>query len=77
MSEEKVRSLLEAVETTKFGNSKGSGIGVKNVHQRIQLYYGKNYGLEINSEMDVGTSVLIHLPHIEGDSITNEQWNGK
>ena len=27
--------------------SKGSGIGLRNVHQRIQLYFGKAYGLKI------------------------------
>lgn len=41
---------------------KGSGIGLRNVHQRIQLYFGKKYGLEIQSEPDEGTVVRIHLP---------------
>lgn len=26
---------------------RGSGIGVKNVNERIHLYFGKNYGLSI------------------------------
>lgn len=42
--------------------SKGSGIGLRNVHQRIQLYFGEKYGLEIQSEPDEGTVVRIHLP---------------
>lgn len=42
--------------------SKGSGIGLRNVHQRIQLYFGEKYGLEIQSEPDEGTTVRIHLP---------------
>ena len=40
----------------------GSGIGVKNVHERIQLTFGKEYGLTINSVQDEGTEVLICLP---------------
>ena len=39
-----------------------SGIGVKNVHERIQLTFGKQYGLTIHSALDEGTEVLIRLP---------------
>lgn len=39
-----------------------SGIGVKNVHERIQLLYGKDYGVEIESEETQGTKVVITLP---------------
>lgn len=38
------------------------GVGVKNVHERIQLYFGKEYGLKIESELDVGTTVSIWIP---------------
>lgn len=43
---------------------KGSGVGLMNVHQRIRLYFGAAYGLEITSEPDEGTRVRIHLPDI-------------
>lgn len=43
-------------------HKKGSGVGLVNVHQRIRLYFGEAYGLEIHSEPDVGTCVRIHLP---------------
>ncbi len=39
-----------------------SGIGVKNVHERIQLLYGKSYGVTITSEPGKGTNVVITLP---------------
>ncbi|WP_208590405.1 cache domain-containing sensor histidine kinase [Gracilibacillus suaedae] len=39
-----------------------SGIGVKNVHERIQLLYGKDYGVQIESEPAKGTKVKIKLP---------------
>ncbi len=42
----------------------GSGIGLSNVHQRIQLYFGMDYGLEIESVLDEGTTVHIHLPRV-------------
>ena len=42
----------------------GSGAGVINVHSRIQLMFGEQYGLEIYSEPDEGTRVVIHIPAI-------------
>ncbi len=45
----------------------GSGIGLKNVHQRIQLTCGTKYGLEVLSELDEGTTVFVYLP-LETDS---------
>lgn len=59
MREEQVAGLL--TEEPKM-RSKGSGIGLRNVHQRIQLYFGETYGLQIESEPDEGTIIRIHLP---------------
>lgn len=62
MEEEVAKSLLNGeVNSSK----KGSGTGILNVHQRIKLYFGKDYGLEVYSEPDEGTMVRIHLPIIE------------
>ncbi len=44
---------------------RGSGIGLMNVQQRIQLYFGKEYGLQIQSVLDEGTTIIIHLPKVE------------
>lgn len=38
------------------------GLGLANVHQRLQIYYGKQYGVSIQSELDYGTEVTIHFP---------------
>ena len=43
----------------------GSGIGVRNVHQRIRLTFGPDYGLTILSEPDEGTTVRIRLPALD------------
>lgn len=45
-----------------YERKRGSGIGLRNVNQRIKLYFGDAYGLKIKSEPDVGTKVTIHLP---------------
>jgi len=42
--------------------SKGSGVGVHNVNQRIKLCYGDQYGIEIESELLEGTTIIIRLP---------------
>jgi two-component system sensor histidine kinase YesM len=44
------------------GNDLEKRIGLKNVHQRIKLHYGDDYGLEILSEPGKGTQVDILLP---------------
>ncbi|MFT5871571.1 MAG: two-component system sensor histidine kinase YesM [Clostridium sp.] len=55
---EKLKQLLEYKEK----DNTGSGIGVKNVHERIQLSYGMEFGLEIQSEIEEGTTIKIWLP---------------
>ncbi len=49
----------KTILTTSTGKS---GIGIKNVHERIQLTYGAKYGLTIESVEDEGTTVTIRLP---------------
>lgn len=60
MTEDKVEMILTGKSSS--GNGRGSGIGVKNVNERIKLYFGEAYGLTIDSEPDEGTKVTIHLP---------------
>ncbi len=43
-------------------------IGLRNVHQRIQLHYGREYGLALQSERDIGTRVEFYLPG-EGEAV--------
>lgn len=62
MTEEQVERLFSS--STHVASNRGSGIGVKNVNERIKLYFGEQYGLLIDSEPDEGTSVKIHLPAV-------------
>lgn len=62
MHEEKLNTILSFQQAHA---PKGNGIGVRNVHQRVQLYYGSDFGLEISSELDVGTLVRIVIPESE------------
>ncbi|QHW31360.1 HAMP domain-containing protein [Paenibacillus rhizovicinus] len=40
----------------------GKGIGIRNVNERIKLYFGHEYGIQIRSELEVGTCVTITIP---------------
>ena len=60
MTEEQVGNLFTGA--SHVDSKRGSGIGVKNVNERIKLYFGDKYGLSIESEPDEGTTVKIHLP---------------
>ncbi|MFQ9684875.1 cache domain-containing sensor histidine kinase [Blautia massiliensis (ex Durand et al. 2017)] len=67
MPEEICRKILsDEIESEDIS---GSGIGVKNVNERIQLRFGKKYGLSYSSEEGVGTTVTYVLPYNEGGSI--------
>ena len=71
MTPEQVESLLGDEPPVKQ-RGKGSGIGLRNVRERIQLYFGKEYGIEIFSEPDEGTTCRIHLPVTTVDSESPE-----
>ena len=43
------------------GMPQENNIGLQNVNRRIQLYYGLNYGLQIDSEEGVGTTITVRL----------------
>ena len=61
MSEEQISELFENDITDKHG------IGVKNVNDRIKIYFGDKYGITIRSELDEGTCVSIRIPKITED----------
>lgn len=67
MSEEKIRKLNDYInpefEVHETIRKAGNGIGLRNVNERIQLRYGKEYGMSITSEETKGTMVTITLPH--------------
>lgn len=58
MSHEKVMQIL-----SKSGNDYPStGYGIKNINERIKLYYGENYGISFESTVNKGTVATIQIP---------------
>lgn len=74
MSDETVQQLLKPGRCSK---AKGSGIGLRNVHQRIRLTFGAAYGLSIRSEPDNGTVVRICLPALEEEDAQKYRKEGE
>ncbi len=62
MSESKLSELKRKLECY---NEKGKHIGVSNVHQRVKLKYGEDYGVKIDSVEGRFTRVEIWLPEAE------------
>ena len=61
MSEEQVRLLL--TDSSRV-HKHGSGVGLVNVNNRIQLLFGKEYGVIAESEPDEGTTISICIPAV-------------
>lgn len=64
------RSLYFAVEDNGVGMNTDGGDpvrehnGIRNVHERMQLYFGKSYGVRIDSRINAGTKVVVSLPKL-------------
>ncbi|WP_040949528.1 cache domain-containing sensor histidine kinase [Gorillibacterium massiliense] len=54
-----------ALPNAKSKSQLFTGIGIKNVHDRIVLLYGEDYGVSITSELGKGTQVKIRLPVLD------------
>lgn len=74
MSKEQMDALFEVKNgqtSTRF-----SGMGVRNVHERIVRQYGEPYGVSVQSEPGAYTQVQIRFPLLPGaDSITGGMRN--
>ena len=54
--------LLQKITKEKI-NTKGTGIGLKNIHDRIKVLLGPDYGLIANNEENGGVRIIIRLPY--------------
>lgn len=63
MDEKTLEELRNKIYSqTRSTEEGGHGIGLKNVQDRVQLYFGEQYGIEVFSKEGCYTKVLIHLP---------------
>lgn len=70
MPPEVVRKYLNDVEGRSMGSERGeltghsTGIGLGNVIHRLQLFYGRKDIIEIESQRDQGTRILVRVPKV-------------
>lgn len=63
MPEEEVQALRQKIKgSMEVTGGKGHGIGLKNVQDRINMAFGKEYGLEIDSKLGCYTKITMRLP---------------
>ncbi|UOQ86940.1 cache domain-containing sensor histidine kinase [Gracilibacillus salinarum] len=69
MDAETLTTLSERIRNNKVDSDETS-VGLINVAQRIRLLYGYRYRLEMESEKDRGTRMVMKIPFEEGSSYT-------
>ena len=64
MSKEQLEEMIQGLETPleKRPRLSRQGMGVRNVHERIKLYFGPEYGLVCSSIPGEGTTIQVRMP---------------
>ena len=60
MTPEEIHKMKQNIYNHPKESSKS--IGLSNIYQRIQLCYGKDYGLQVKSKKNLGTLITVVLP---------------
>ncbi|MBQ2053953.1 MAG: sensor histidine kinase [Eubacterium sp.] len=58
MDEDTLEALRDIIENPR----ENSGIGISNIVQRLRLFYGDDYTMSVDSEIDRGTVIHISVP---------------
>ncbi len=69
MTADEINRLENFINNTE--KDTGRSIGVKNVNQRIKLYFGNEYGITFISAEQQGTTVRIEVPVFESELLTD------
>ena len=62
MSKEQVAAIWEETDTGKYASQRIGKYAIKNVKERSELTYHKNFELRIESEEGYGTTVMMSIP---------------
>lgn len=69
MDEKTLHLVKENMEREQEIYTVKHSIGLRNVHQRLRLKYGDEYGLDFKSSLKSGTTVTIRIPYKEVEGI--------
>ena len=62
MSEEQVNKIKEYLANTAYERDSKGSIGLKNIQQRLTVFYGDDYKMEITSKLGEGTIISVPVP---------------
>ncbi len=63
MNTEQVEELIKSLKDTTESEKKTPGhIGLKNIQERLHVFYGTEYNIQIESELGIGTTIIIPIP---------------
>jgi two-component system sensor histidine kinase YesM len=66
---ENLRSLISG----KINVEEKNGYGMANVEKRLEMLYGKDYGMSVESEYEKGTIVTVKIPAVAGKKEENDK----
>ena len=69
MREEEVEHLRNVISGLVSDDRSGGGFGLFNVNQRLELNYGSEYGLNIESSYNVGTTITVKIPAVKKQTL--------
>jgi len=55
------KERLDGIQSS-LTDVKHEGFGLRTVHQRIQILFGAEYGLSLESTPDIGTKIIVRIP---------------
>ena len=56
------KKQLMNIKSIRPGSTRG--IGLRNIEDRIQVLFGENYGIQVESVLGKGTRVILNIPMI-------------
>jgi two-component system sensor histidine kinase YesM len=65
MSQKQIQELESGLADKD--SAKAEGVGLKNVDERMKIYFGEQYGLSFQSKQGVGTVVTFKIPIVTGE----------
>lgn len=65
MTAEQLQKIKDSLENSEDENSQS--IGLKNIQERVHLYFGNKYGLQIESRLNKGTKVTLKIPDYQDE----------
>ena len=70
IAEDKLDELNGKLKSDPMGQRE-SGFGILNVHARVMMMFGDQYELRVNSSIEKGTEIIIQIPAILKNEVTN------